>query len=63
MGKRTLADWPHWQESLHPRAIEMGLERVRELGQRLNWFDQRNLTPTSTGNNGKRCQATFASRG
>ncbi len=32
---QRLADWLHWQESLHPSAIELGLERLRPVWQRL----------------------------
>lgn len=31
----TLADWLGYLEALHPKAIEMGLERIREVAQRL----------------------------
>lgn len=31
-----LADWLAWQETLHPKAIDMGLERVREVARRLD---------------------------
>ena len=32
---RTLADWLSRLESLHPKAIDMGLDRVAEVGKRL----------------------------
>lgn len=31
-----LADWLAWQETLHPKAIDMGLERVRAVAARLD---------------------------
>jgi dihydrofolate synthase/folylpolyglutamate synthase len=31
----TLDDWLNWQETLHPRTIELGLERVRAVLRRL----------------------------
>ena len=30
--KRTLAQWLDYQQSVHPKTIDMGLERVREVG-------------------------------
>lgn len=61
MGEHTLADWLRWQENLHPRAIEMGLERVREVAQRLNLPDRRASTLTIAGTNGKGSCATLMS--
>ena len=31
----SLSDWLHWQETLHPNAIDLGLERVRVVAQRM----------------------------
>ncbi|CAM5180760.1 Dihydrofolate synthase/folylpolyglutamate synthase OS=Castellaniella defragrans OX=75697 GN=HNR28_002378 PE=4 SV=1 [Castellaniella defragrans] len=31
----TLADWLHYLETLHPKAIDLGLERVRAVAERL----------------------------
>ena len=39
---KTLADWLSWQESLNPKEIDLGLERVRRVLQRAghrNYFD------------------------
>ena len=49
----TLDGWLGWQETLHPQAIELGLERVGEVAGRLGL-----LTPAATvisvaGTNGK----------
>ncbi len=33
--QRTLSEWLAWQETLHPHAIDMGLERVRTVAGRL----------------------------
>lgn len=51
--RTTLADWLHYLERLHPSAIDMGLERVREVAYRL--LDLSALPPsvTVTGTNGK----------
>ncbi|MEJ2362131.1 MAG: bifunctional tetrahydrofolate synthase/dihydrofolate synthase [Gammaproteobacteria bacterium] len=32
---QTLSDWLHWQEQLHPKSMELELERVRAVWQRL----------------------------
>ncbi len=50
---QTLEQWLHWQEGLHPREIELGLERVRAVWQRLH---PRPFAPrvfTVGGTNGK----------
>lgn len=50
---RTLADWLAWQETLHPNAIDLGLERLQRTLDRLGW--QRPACPVITvaGTNGK----------
>jgi len=49
----SLAQWLSWQETLHPRAIDLGLERLRRTLSRLRW--QRPSCPiiTVAGTNGK----------
>lgn len=49
----TLADWLAWQETLHPKAIDLGLERVREVAQRLELLAPRHSVITVAGTNGK----------
>ncbi|HEU4654682.1 MAG TPA: bifunctional tetrahydrofolate synthase/dihydrofolate synthase, partial [Steroidobacteraceae bacterium] len=53
MKHATLADWLSWQETLHPRAIDLGLERLQRTLLRLRW--QRPTCPVITvaGTNGK----------
>jgi folylpolyglutamate synthase/dihydropteroate synthase len=50
---RSLSDWLAWQETLHPSAIDLGLERLQRTLARLNW--QRLACPVITvaGTNGK----------
>jgi dihydrofolate synthase/folylpolyglutamate synthase len=60
MAERTLDDWLRWQESLHPKAIEMGLERVREVAGRLGLPDSRIRTLIVAGTNGKGSSSTLA---
>jgi len=49
----TLAAWLAWQETLHPRAIDLGLARVRQVFDRLNLDASLPLTLTVGGTNGK----------
>jgi dihydrofolate synthase / folylpolyglutamate synthase len=58
---RTLADWLAYLETLHPKTIELGLERVREVYERLA------IVPgcpviTVAGTNGKGSTAAFLER-
>jgi folylpolyglutamate synthase/dihydrofolate synthase len=48
-----LDDWLRWQESCHPVAIDLGLERVREVAQRLGLLPARAKVITVAGTNGK----------
>ena len=34
---RRLADWLAWQETLHPNAIDLGLDRLQRTLDRLGW--------------------------
>lgn len=49
----TLADWLAWQETLHPKAIDLGLERVRAVAERLGLLAPAHLVITVAGTNGK----------
>ncbi len=50
----TLEHWLAWQETLHPRAIDLGLERVQQVAQRLGLLDRPTFTIiTVGGTNGK----------
>jgi dihydrofolate synthase/folylpolyglutamate synthase len=49
----TLGAWLEWQESLHPRAIELGLDRVRRVLARTGWRAPRGFVITVGGTNGK----------
>ena len=50
---QTLEQWLHWQESLHPKEIELGLERVRAVWQRLHPQPFAPRVITVGGTNGK----------
>lgn len=51
--ERSLADWLQWQESLHVSAIDLGLERIRTVAQRLNLLKPSFPIITVAGTNGK----------
>jgi dihydrofolate synthase/folylpolyglutamate synthase len=57
-----LSDWLSWQETLHPRAIDLGLERLHRTLERLGW--QRPACPVITvgGTNGKGSCVALLSR-
>jgi len=46
-------DWLQWQQTLHPRAIDPGLERVREVAARLGLLNPPARVITVAGTNGK----------
>lgn len=50
---RSLADWLRWQETLHPSAIDLGLDRMRRTLQRLKWRQPPCPVITVAGTNGK----------
>jgi len=49
----SLKDWLDWQESLHPLAIDMGLERTAQVYHALNPDCIKPPTITVAGTNGK----------
>ena len=49
----TLDEWLAWQEQLHPSEIELGLDRVREVWQRLSISPFTCPVITVAGTNGK----------
>src|SRR5690606_29422750 len=56
---RNLADWLAYIETRHPRAIEMGLERVREVAARLGLGRPAAQVVTVGGTNGKGSTVAF----
>lgn len=54
----TLADWLDYQQRVHARSIDLGLERVREVWQRMG-SPQSPLTITVGGTNGKGSTVAF----
>jgi dihydrofolate synthase/folylpolyglutamate synthase len=50
---RSLVDWLRWQETLHPSAIDLGLDRMHRTLQRLQWRQPSCPVITVAGTNGK----------
>lgn len=50
---QTLEEWLNWQERLHPKKIDLGLERVAEVWQRLSPGGLQCKVITVAGTNGK----------
>ena len=48
-----LEDWLHWQQSAHPQAIDLGLERVARVLRRTGWRRPGQPVVTVGGTNGK----------
>ncbi|MBE7374715.1 bifunctional tetrahydrofolate synthase/dihydrofolate synthase [Pseudomonas lopnurensis] len=59
MTARSLADWLAYLEQLHPTAIDMGLERAREVASRLGLTRPAPKVVTVTGTNGKGSTCAF----
>lgn len=53
MTERSLSQWLAYLEQLHPAAIDMGLDRCREVAQRLGLGRPAERVVTVTGTNGK----------
>ena len=59
MTERSLGQWLAYLEGLHPAAIDMGLERCREVAQRLGLGRPAERVVTVTGTNGKGSTCAF----
>lgn len=55
----TLAEWLRYLEGLHPRAIDLGLDRVREVWERLGSPRPAPICITIGGTNGKGSTVAF----
>lgn len=49
----SLRAWLDWQETLHPKSIDLGLERVAKVFSQLNPHSTQPITITVAGTNGK----------
>lgn len=59
MPPTTLADWLDYQQRVHPRSIELGLDRVRAVWQRLGAPALAPVVITVGGTNGKGSTVAF----
>ena len=59
MNPRTLQDWLAQLERQHPRAIDLGLERVREVARRMGLGKPAGCVITVGGTNGKGSTVAF----
>ncbi len=59
MSRRSLQDWLDYLEQLHPTAIDMGLDRSREVATKLGLKRPAPLVVTVTGTNGKGSTCAF----
>jgi len=50
---QLLSDWLDWQEGLHPKKIDLGLERVARVARRLGVMRLEQTVITVAGTNGK----------
>jgi dihydrofolate synthase/folylpolyglutamate synthase len=50
---QTLREWLLWQESLHAKEIELGLDRCRAVAERMQLIQPRYATVNVAGTNGK----------
>lgn len=57
--KKTLAEWLAYIEQQHPRSIDMGLERVREVATRMGLKRPGKKVITVAGTNGKGSTVAF----
>jgi dihydrofolate synthase/folylpolyglutamate synthase len=55
----SLDDWLSWQEGIHPRAIDLGLERAAGVFKALNPDNIKPLTIVVAGTNGKGSSVAF----
>ncbi|WP_268797219.1 bifunctional tetrahydrofolate synthase/dihydrofolate synthase [Pseudomonas huanghezhanensis] len=62
MTQRSLADWLAYLEQLHPSAIDMGLERSRQVALQLGLGRPAPRVITVTGTNGKGSTCAFVAR-
>lgn len=58
----SLKEWLDWQQTLHPLPMELKLDRVRSVAQRLGLLESVPPTVTVAGTNGKGTTASMVSR-
>ena len=61
MIKKNLKEWLSYLESIHPSEIDMGLARVRQVGEALGVLKPANKIVVVAGTNGKGSTVTYCS--
>lgn len=61
MEKKTLPQWLNYLESIHPSEIDMGLDRVREIAERMQLIKPAKKVILVAGTNGKGSTVTYCS--
>jgi len=56
---QTLPDWLDWQQGLHPKKIDLGLERVASVAGRMGVLQPEHTVITVAGTNGKGSSVAF----
>ena len=56
---QTLDEWLRWQEGLHPTAMDLGLTRVREAAEKMDWPAASIPQITVAGTNGKGSSVSY----
>lgn len=56
---QTLPDWLDWQQGLHPKKIDLGLERVASVARRMRVLQPEQTVITVAGTNGKGSSVAF----
>jgi len=59
MENKTLAEWLDYQQRVHPRSIELGLDRVSEVWRRMGGTRPADVVITVAGTNGKGSTVAF----
>src|SRR5882724_2804677 len=59
MIRRSLTDWLHYQQRIHPRSVELGLERVHAVWQRMGAPRPAPIVVIVGGTNGKGSTVAF----
>ncbi len=57
--RKSLNDWLTWQESLHTKEIDLGLDRITEVASRLGYLKPQFPISTVAGTNGKGSTVSF----
>ena len=62
MRRRSLGEWLEWQSTLHPKAVDLGLERCRRVRDAMGLDTSRVPRILVAGTNGKGSCVAFSNR-